>query len=1111
MKNHFLFSFRENNQNKMNNTVQCPVCTLYLRAGITLKDHLDTHPKDKVIEALVSSSEQKVAAAVVNQQPSFQNTFIQQPFQINNHVANPMQFSIIQPNTDQMQAAQSVFVPNIISNRRYIVSQPGTLIKVPQRNPEKVFTALPAPFCNQLIGTTNYASPQLQIPARNPQPHILSSNTQTINTQGGPAIIYSQLPPPVQSVPNVQQHGHFQGVQQNFQVTSQPQTPVVVPTSSSISTPISSSSSFCNSSLQPFNTTITPVQSTKTPTSEISQKNTPIVLEVSSTQEYCNASTQVSSVAISNNENLDEQYVKKLYQEVKDDLDDNDQYSEYFETNEIYMTDAQFSGSNDETISELKEEPEEFMEDDKSSIEFSTEHETNAVVHSEPNKESECFEMDKHPSSANKYKEQESAMTSVDNMILGDESRVHVGFNSNVIDEIEYNEDASSEINGDTDERQDEELFETLIDIDESDVTVENVINKVQEREIDLSKSSINKVTANSNEIRAMSNNIQNASISFQPIESRNVSVSKQPIDHTNNVITSMSGVKATTNWSSTDQGNKMSMDSANYSNKTSFSLPSIDHNRIKVGIETYDHTNKFNTGIQPIDLHNKIKSNVNSTGKNQINSTVSENHNKFNVTVLSRENNKVNILPVKYNSQENICELPNYKAKMLNRSVVIEPVDVQHGKEAVPTKNKVSITNVTCSNQKEIPEPSKKLNMNNKRTMIEDNRTPLDSLSPCVEVPQEKKQKQDITTNSIDVELISVRHGLWSFPITGDQNYKVQGVMYNLKAFGNTFLGVHKLEIPSIKTETTDDVKVKCEKNSVTTVCIPSSSSTPDVTVHLIPKIKTESDHTSMIMNRVPKVEDPTHVLPSSPNPPPYNATQNHRGKKPVRILQIKNAKKKEPVETQNSPFSSACTSSVIQHPVKTEPPPPYDSKHGILPCQPSSSKSVTLSPVSRTSHLIASDMPSVSSISQSQPPTVEITPSKFFSSALPSPRLHSPSLQDFTDLVNNTKLDRLTNLHHTEYDSVDTPHWLLRGINILPQVIEDDRISCASPKTLLNLDHQTSFQTFEPEDSGSTSINMQTDEMMPPRGELSGQESLESSVWGYQVNIILKRGLHF
>ncbi|KAK4882168.1 hypothetical protein RN001_005487 [Aquatica leii] len=34
--------------------VVCPVCTLYLRPGITLKAHLTSHPKQKVIEALVN-------------------------------------------------------------------------------------------------------------------------------------------------------------------------------------------------------------------------------------------------------------------------------------------------------------------------------------------------------------------------------------------------------------------------------------------------------------------------------------------------------------------------------------------------------------------------------------------------------------------------------------------------------------------------------------------------------------------------------------------------------------------------------------------------------------------------------------------------------------------------------------------------------------------------------------------------------------------------------------------------------------------------------------------------------------------------------------------------
>lgn len=37
----------------MTENVQCPVCTLFLHAGMNLSDHLETHPKEQVIRALV--------------------------------------------------------------------------------------------------------------------------------------------------------------------------------------------------------------------------------------------------------------------------------------------------------------------------------------------------------------------------------------------------------------------------------------------------------------------------------------------------------------------------------------------------------------------------------------------------------------------------------------------------------------------------------------------------------------------------------------------------------------------------------------------------------------------------------------------------------------------------------------------------------------------------------------------------------------------------------------------------------------------------------------------------------------------------------------------------
>ena len=50
--------------------VSCPVCTLYMREGVTLKKHLDTHPKDQVIAALVRISAGDSPGTTENQSDS---------------------------------------------------------------------------------------------------------------------------------------------------------------------------------------------------------------------------------------------------------------------------------------------------------------------------------------------------------------------------------------------------------------------------------------------------------------------------------------------------------------------------------------------------------------------------------------------------------------------------------------------------------------------------------------------------------------------------------------------------------------------------------------------------------------------------------------------------------------------------------------------------------------------------------------------------------------------------------------------------------------------------------------------------------------------------------
>lgn len=48
--------------------VACPVCTLYLREGISLQKHLDTHPKEQVIDALIKASSSSLQPQQYQQQ-----------------------------------------------------------------------------------------------------------------------------------------------------------------------------------------------------------------------------------------------------------------------------------------------------------------------------------------------------------------------------------------------------------------------------------------------------------------------------------------------------------------------------------------------------------------------------------------------------------------------------------------------------------------------------------------------------------------------------------------------------------------------------------------------------------------------------------------------------------------------------------------------------------------------------------------------------------------------------------------------------------------------------------------------------------------------------------
>ncbi|ETN67595.1 hypothetical protein AND_000580 [Anopheles darlingi] len=49
----------------MDTLIECPVCTLYLRSGMNLSVHLDTHPKESVIKALVAIAQKRTTSSSV--------------------------------------------------------------------------------------------------------------------------------------------------------------------------------------------------------------------------------------------------------------------------------------------------------------------------------------------------------------------------------------------------------------------------------------------------------------------------------------------------------------------------------------------------------------------------------------------------------------------------------------------------------------------------------------------------------------------------------------------------------------------------------------------------------------------------------------------------------------------------------------------------------------------------------------------------------------------------------------------------------------------------------------------------------------------------------------
>lgn len=206
-----------------NSNTICPVCTLYMREGITLQAHLDTHPKEQVIEALLqvsnggafttqqtsssssatsfmplqaftNSSSSFVSSPYVNPQTQLTTAVTYQHFMTSNGSTVMPQYiqvpAIVNPNNNiPLLSNQSVnCVPNQSVNYSQTVYNPLYNPYVPQPYPfnQPVFSTFPV----SSAPTTDLSS--VQASSQNEPP--TSSDSRNTNQQNqGTAVIQPSL------------------------------------------------------------------------------------------------------------------------------------------------------------------------------------------------------------------------------------------------------------------------------------------------------------------------------------------------------------------------------------------------------------------------------------------------------------------------------------------------------------------------------------------------------------------------------------------------------------------------------------------------------------------------------------------------------------------------------------------------------------------------------------------------------------------------------------------------------------------------------------------------------------------------------------------------------
>lgn len=100
---------------------QCPICMLYLLPGMNLQDHLDTHPKDMIIKALLSAKTEPPKSAVSNETAATVFLTTSAPF-------NPSQTHIYQEQQQQHHHHQPIQNSFALAKRQPTNSKNNTLL-----------------------------------------------------------------------------------------------------------------------------------------------------------------------------------------------------------------------------------------------------------------------------------------------------------------------------------------------------------------------------------------------------------------------------------------------------------------------------------------------------------------------------------------------------------------------------------------------------------------------------------------------------------------------------------------------------------------------------------------------------------------------------------------------------------------------------------------------------------------------------------------------------------------------------------------------------------------------------------------------------------------------